>query len=76
MPIYEYKCKGGGNKFEALVLNRDDKVSCPKCKKSNLDKLFSTFASIMGKNENMPQCSSGACPHGGCPTGTNCPSNI
>ena len=33
MPIYEYRCKGCGEKFEALVFNRDDKVSCPKCKK-------------------------------------------
>ncbi|MHB8894038.1 MAG: FmdB family zinc ribbon protein [Candidatus Geothermincolia bacterium] len=42
MPIYEYKCKGCGTRFEQLVRG-DEKVVCPKCGKGKLDKLFSVF---------------------------------
>lgn len=42
MPIYEYRCKACGTKFEQLVCGQE-KVSCPECGKSKLDKLFSVF---------------------------------
>ena len=42
MPIYEYRCKGCGTKFEKLVRGQE-KVCCPKCGKGSLDKLFSVF---------------------------------
>lgn len=42
MPIYEYRCKGCGNKFERLVRGKE-KVTCPKCGKGSPDKLFSVF---------------------------------
>lgn len=32
MPLYEYKCKKCGHKFEALVsMERRDEVKCEKC---------------------------------------------
>ena len=42
MPIYEYRCKSCGNKFEKLVQGKE-KVTCPKCGKGSLEKLFSVF---------------------------------
>jgi putative FmdB family regulatory protein len=40
MPIYEYKCKGCGNQFEALV-RKADVPECPSCKSTDLDRLLS-----------------------------------
>jgi len=40
MPIYEYKCKGCGHEFEALV-RTSDVPECPSCKSTDLDRLLS-----------------------------------
>ena len=40
MPIYEYKCRGCGNEFEALV-RKSDTPSCPSCKGLDLERLLS-----------------------------------
>lgn len=41
MPIYEYKCKNCGNIFEVFQQNYiKTSVSCPKCHKSALIKIF------------------------------------
>lgn len=42
MPIFEYKCKECGNRFEVLVRGKE-RVSCPECSSRKLSKLFSTF---------------------------------
>lgn len=39
MPIYDFKCKACGSKFEALVLKKTPK--CPKCASEDLDRLLS-----------------------------------
>ena len=31
LPIYVYKCRYCGHEFEELVLDRKNKVDCPKC---------------------------------------------
>lgn len=41
MPIYDYKCRGCGKKFELLVL-RTTVVACPKCEGKDLEQLLST----------------------------------
>jgi putative FmdB family regulatory protein len=43
LPLFEYKCGKCENKFETLVLNSDEKTSCPKCGSAKLEKLFSSF---------------------------------
>jgi len=40
MPIFEYKCRGCGNEFEALV-RKSDTPECPSCKGTELDRLLS-----------------------------------
>jgi putative FmdB family regulatory protein len=40
MPIYEYRCCGCEETFEALVRG-DDAVACPHCGSSSLDRLVS-----------------------------------
>ena len=43
MPIFEYICKGCGNKFEAIVYG-SKQSECPACKSTELEQQLSTFA--------------------------------
>ncbi len=45
MPLYSYKCKDCGGKFDCLVFSEKDKleVKCNKCESKNIEKLLSTF---------------------------------
>jgi putative FmdB family regulatory protein len=42
MPIFDYKCRGCGHQFEALV-RTGDTATCPECKSQDLERLLSTF---------------------------------
>ena len=45
MPIYEYKCRGCGNEFEAFVLPQSPGApQCPSCRSTDLEQLLSEFA--------------------------------
>jgi len=65
MPIYEYKCKKCGHKFEKLVFGKE-KIKCEKCGTEQIEKLFSNFA-ISQKSNNSSSCEGGTCDVG-CPT--------
>jgi len=45
MPIYEYKCKDCGSKFEVLVYSGSARIICEKCGSENSERLMSGFAS-------------------------------
>jgi len=62
MPIYEYKCRGCGHKFEELVLGEEE-IKCPKCNSKELEKLPPSNVSIRRKGDN----DFGSCPTGTCP---------
>lgn len=61
MPIYEYKCRKCGTKFELLqnmgATNKD--LTCPKCGTSKPIKQFSVFSC---SEESSSECESGVCP--------------
>jgi putative FmdB family regulatory protein len=48
MPIYEYRCRDCRTTFEQLV-GTDSAVTCPSCRSSSLDKLFSVPFIASGK---------------------------
>ncbi len=50
MPIYEYKCKKCGEKFEQRLgfFHRDSSVKCPKCGTDNPERIYSPFMSSSG----------------------------
>jgi putative FmdB family regulatory protein len=45
MPIYEYKCKKCGQKFEVRLgfFQNKKSVKCPICNDENPDRIFSSF---------------------------------
>ena len=43
MPLFEFTCRGCGDRFETLVTASRPAV-CPACRSADLEKLFSTFA--------------------------------
>jgi putative FmdB family regulatory protein len=42
MPIFEFVCRGCGNRFESVVLGRQ-RAKCPKCESRKLDREVSMF---------------------------------
>lgn len=45
MPLYDYKCRGCGHEFEALVRTTDiDPPTCAECRGRDVERLLSTFA--------------------------------
>jgi len=73
MPIYEYVCRGCGNRFEALVLRRGSGTPCPECGSRKVSRQISAFAA---HNGSARPCDDGKCPgsarQAACPTG-KCP---
>ena len=61
MPIYEYKCRKCGLKFELLqsLGATNEGMSCPKCGTSKPIKQFSVFTSSSTGSDG---CESGVCP--------------
>lgn len=75
MPIFEYKCKSCGSKFEVFhkTLSNPDDVVCPKCNSKESQKVFSTFSSA-GFSASSSGCETGNCGiepsySGGCSSG-------
>jgi putative FmdB family regulatory protein len=57
MPLYEYRCRDCGHRFEVLQRLGDgaDGLVCPRCDGRELEKQFSTFASG-GERTAGPAC--------------------
>jgi putative FmdB family regulatory protein len=45
MPIFEYRCRDCGNFFETIVLSSQEKITCPACHTTAVDKQLSVFSS-------------------------------
>lgn len=68
MPLYEYKCRDCGNRFEELVGKTVPEITplCPKCQSDNCERLISTFAAAVGKSSSPAPCGSAkGCGRGG-----------
>ena len=50
MPMYEYRCKKCGERFEMLrrMSDADKDLVCPKCESEEVERMVSTFASTGG----------------------------
>ena len=69
MPLFEFVCKKCGTKFEKIIFSTDkEKIECPECNSSEVEKQFSTF-SAGNSNATVPSCSakqSSGCCNGCC----------
>jgi putative FmdB family regulatory protein len=59
MPLFEFECRGCGERFEAFV-TADRKPACPACRGAELRKLLSSpgfvGATAAAKTEAIPAC--------------------
>ena len=46
MPLYEYRCRECGKRFEMLrrMQDADRETECPDCQSEEIERLLSTFA--------------------------------
>lgn len=68
MPIFEYRCKECGEKFETLILSsaRSETVKCENCGSEQTEKLMSAFASGgLNAGSSYSGSSAGGCGAGG-----------
>jgi len=68
MPIYEYRCRDCGERFEILqrLGQGAEGLVCPGCGAEPVEKVFSTFAATGGDSAKSASASCGA---PGCGTG-------
>lgn len=60
MPIYEYSCGRCNHRFEAIVLSRQEKISCPACASTVIEKQLSMFSAPASDKE-ASSSSGGGC---------------
>jgi putative FmdB family regulatory protein len=65
MPLYEYRCRDCGERFEVLqrLGQGGEDLTCPRCGEGRPERLLSTFSSTTGSRE-------AAADGGGCCRGT------
>jgi len=75
MPIYEYICDDCETRFEKIVINKQQEISCPKCAGKKATIQLSVFATSNGSSNGASAKSStsssgssggGSCCGGGC----------
>jgi len=69
MPIYEYLCDDCDTRFEKIVINKQQKIACPKCASKKASIQLSVFATANGASAKSSTPSSGgggSCCGGGC----------
>ena len=60
MPIFEYNCRKCHHRFETIVLSAREKIACPHCRSSALDKQFSVFRAPSSSGQEA-SASAGGC---------------
>lgn len=63
MPIFEYRCRECGAKFEKIVSGTATEVTCRNCASRRVDKLLSVFA-VAGVSRQAAAAEPGPCPCG------------
>jgi len=69
MPIYEYICEDCNERFEKIVINKLQEISCPKCLSKKAAIQLSVFATAGSSNSSTSSggfSGGGGCCGGGC----------
>jgi putative FmdB family regulatory protein len=61
MPIFEYCCRKCSHRFETIVLSQRERIACPNCQSSALEKQLSVFSSPASGDAENAAASGGAC---------------
>ena len=54
MPIYEYVCENCNERFEKIVINKQQEISCPKCSSKKAAIQLSVFATAGSGGTSTP----------------------
>lgn len=69
MPIYEYICDSCNERFEKIVINKQQEITCPKCSSQKATIQLSVFTTA-GNSSSTPSGGftggAGGCCGGGC----------
>ncbi len=60
MPIFEYRCRECGARFEKYQLNDSARIVCARCASAKVEKLLSVFA-VVGSPSVEPSAAQGPC---------------
>jgi putative FmdB family regulatory protein len=63
MPIFEYRCRECGAKFEKIVQNGSTEITCTRCASKRVEQLLSVFA-VSGVSREAAAAETGPCPCG------------
>ena len=68
MPIYEYLCEQCGARFEKIVINKQQEISCPDCSSNKATLQLSVFATKASPSSSSGGFTggTGGCCGGGC----------
>jgi putative FmdB family regulatory protein len=69
MPIYEYICDSCNERFEKIVINKQQEITCPKCsgKKATIQlSVFATAGAGSSSSSGGFSGGGGGCCGGGC----------
>ena len=69
MPIYEYICEACNERFEKIVINKQQEISCPMCSSKKAAIQLSVFATVGSGHSSSPSggfSGGGGCCGGGC----------
>jgi putative FmdB family regulatory protein len=69
MPIFEYVCDQCDTRFERIVINKQQEITCPNCASKKATIQLSVFAAASGSGTSSSGSSSsggGSCCGGGC----------
>ncbi|RMG66485.1 MAG: zinc ribbon domain-containing protein [Calditrichaeota bacterium] len=66
MPIFEYRCKDCGHRFEKLVFGSQSlEVRCEKCGSQHVEKMISAFATSASQSDSVAGMGNSSCSSGG-----------
>lgn len=66
MPIFEYRCRDCGTKFEKIVSSSAVEIACKNCESKQVDQLLSVFA-VAGTSRSDSSFEAGPCGACGAP---------
>jgi putative FmdB family regulatory protein len=72
MPIYEYVCENCNERFEKIVINKQQEISCPKCSSKKATIQLSVFATAGSNGSSTPSGGFSGGGRGCCGGGCSC----